>query len=250
MGNNKRFGVLLAAADRDYVKKMYGGYFSLFVNMLGEEGERWDMFRAFDRQLPKMEDLDKYDGFVVTGSKSDAHGNALWILELCQLLRCLYQMRIKVLGICFGHQILCRALGGKVSRSSAGWDVGTTKIHFNSSIRTKEYLSGMKIPTTLYLNEFHQDKVTEIPCGADIIAFSNKTEIEMFSMDDHIFGIQGHPEYSGDILFNLMDNLCNEGILTEEIVKKAKYSVEQYSTVSEKEIWQQICKRFLKYKVT
>ncbi|XP_059071405.1 gamma-glutamyl peptidase 5-like [Cryptomeria japonica] len=209
---------------------MYGGYFGLFVNMLGEEGERWDMFRAFDRQLPKMEDLDKYDGFVVTGSKSDAHGNAVWILELCQLLRCCYQMRIKVLGICFGHQILSRALGGKVSRSSAGWDGSMEK-------------------DCIEFNKYCMVQVTEIPCGADIIAFSNKTEIEMFSMDDHILGIQGHPEYSSDILFNLMDNLCNEGILTEEMVKKAKNSVEQYNNVYEREIWQQICKRFLKYTI-
>ncbi|KAH9293857.1 hypothetical protein KI387_040943, partial [Taxus chinensis] len=101
---NKRFGVLLAAPATNYVKKTHGGYFNLFVKMMGEEGETWDMFRAYDRHLPALDDLHKYDGFLITGSKSDAHGDALWVLQLCELLRNIHAKRIKVVGICFGDQ--------------------------------------------------------------------------------------------------------------------------------------------------
>lgn len=101
----KRFALLLAADDSDYVKKVYGGYFNVFVNAFGEEGEKWDFYRVVNGEFPNTEELDKYHGFVISGSPNDAYGNDLWILRLCFLLQILYVMQKKVLGICFGHQV-------------------------------------------------------------------------------------------------------------------------------------------------
>lgn len=101
----RRFALLLAAPDSDYVRKMYGGYFHVFVKAFGEEGETWDLFRVVEGEFPDSEDLAKYDGFVVSGSPADAHGDDLWVLELCCLLQTLDAMKKKVLGVCFGHQV-------------------------------------------------------------------------------------------------------------------------------------------------
>ncbi|ONK69695.1 uncharacterized protein A4U43_C05F25770 [Asparagus officinalis] len=100
----KRFALLLAAKDSDYVKKMYGGYFNVFVKAFGDEGELWDLFRVVEGEFPKVEDLNKYDGFVVSGSPHDAYGDDLWVTELCSLLQNLISMDKRVLGVCFGHQ--------------------------------------------------------------------------------------------------------------------------------------------------
>lgn len=102
----KRFALLLAARDSEYVKKTYGGYFNVFVAAFGEEGERWDLFRVVEREFPEMSELDNYDGFVISGSPYDAYGNDSWIIKLCFLLQTLDSMGKKVLGICFGHQVL------------------------------------------------------------------------------------------------------------------------------------------------
>lgn len=101
----KRFALLLAAGDSDYVKKLYGGYFNVFVDALGDEGEIWDLFRVIEGQFPDVNELQNYEGFVVSGSPYDAYGNEDWILELCFLLQTLFAMEKKVLGICFGHQV-------------------------------------------------------------------------------------------------------------------------------------------------
>lgn len=101
----RRYALLLAARDSDYVMKEYGGYFNVFVAAFGEEGERWDLFRVVDGEFPDMNELHKYDGFVVSGSPYDAYGNDYWILKLCFLLRTLDAMEKKVLGVCFGHQV-------------------------------------------------------------------------------------------------------------------------------------------------
>lgn len=101
----KRFGVLLCAHDSEYVKKKYGGYFGVFVRMLAEDDEIWEVFHVALNEFPDDEDLECYDGFVITGSCSDAHGNEVWVLQLLNLLKKLDSMKKRVLGICFGHQV-------------------------------------------------------------------------------------------------------------------------------------------------
>lgn len=242
MTMGKRFGVLLCTPDRHYVKKKYGGYFGLYKNFLSEAGETWDFFRVVDGQFPDMEDLYKYDGFVITGSRYDAFGSDVWILKLCLLLQTLKAMGIKLLGICFGHQILCRALGGTIGRNSAGWDLGSRKIIVSDKLLAK--YSGLKIPSMISIIECHQDKVYAVPLGAEILASSLKTEIEMFSLGDNVLGIQGHPEYTSGILFSLMDGLLNKNLIPKKMSDEAKASLRKSQPDSK--LWQKICKSFLK----
>lgn len=101
----KKFGVLLCAEDTDFVKKMYGGYFGVFRKMLAEEGETWDLYRVACGEFPDDDEVESYDGFVISGSSRDAHGNDAWICRLLTLLTRLDSLKIKVLGICFGHQV-------------------------------------------------------------------------------------------------------------------------------------------------
>ncbi|KAH9314237.1 hypothetical protein KI387_022864, partial [Taxus chinensis] len=237
-----RFGVLLCAPDQDYVLKKYGGYFSVFVGMLSDAEETWDLFRVVDGEFPGMEDVCKYDGFVVTGSRFDAHGNDVWILKLCHFLQALHAMRIKVLGICFGHQVLCRAFGGKIGRASTGWDIGLRKITIFKKMSAKYF--DLEIPSKLSVFKIHQDQVYKVPLGGEILASSDKTSIEMFSLGDHILGIQGHPEYTNDILLILIDILSDKNMIEEKISEEAKASLA--TNQPDREIWEKICKSFLK----
>lgn len=188
----KRYALLLAARDSDYVTKMYNGYFNVFVQAFGEEGESWDLFRVVEGEFPDMEDLDKYDGFVVSGSPYDAYGNDLWILRLCFLLQTLHAMHKKVLGICFGHQVdshrsllvfflrtvscmvlmpniavllqvICRALGGRVAKAGGGWDVGIRKVIMvdDDMPRPKLFDRLGETPPSALIIECHQDEVEQ-----------------------------------------------------------------------------------------
>lgn len=102
----KRYALLQAARDSEYVKHKYGGYLNVYVAAFGDEGERWDHYMVVDGEFPSFSDLSDYDGFVISGSPYDAYGDEFWILKLCLLLRILDAMHKKVLGICFGHQVI------------------------------------------------------------------------------------------------------------------------------------------------
>ncbi|KAG7976499.1 hypothetical protein I3843_06G151700 [Carya illinoinensis] len=238
----KRFAVLLCAEGSDYVKKMYGGYFEVFVGMLAEKGETWKMYRVACGEFPDDEEIGLFDGFVITGSCNDAHGNDVWICKLLNLLKKLDSMKKKVLGICFGHQILARAIGGQTGRNMSGWDIGVTTIHLSSS---SKLLSSLKIPATLSLIECHQDEVLELPAKAEVIAWSEKTGIEMFRYGNHFMGIQGHPEYTPDILLHLVDRLLQCDMIVESYAEEVRTKMGE-GHEPDAEAWKKLCISFLK----
>ncbi|XP_028797285.1 gamma-glutamyl peptidase 5-like [Neltuma alba] len=237
-----RYAVLMCAEESEYVRKRYGGYYGVFVRMLAEEGERWDVYRVARGEYPSDEEVELYDGFVITGSCNDAHGNDAWVRELLTFLKKLDSMRKKVLGVCFGHQILGRALGGKVTRSPTGWDIGLRTVTFSSF--SSLALSSLKLPSRLSIIECHRDEVRELPAKAEVIAWSEKTGIEMFRYGDHIMGIQGHPEYTKDILLHLIDRLIQRNFIMEAYAAEAvaKLALSE----PDKEAWRRLCTSFLK----
>ncbi|PIA52232.1 hypothetical protein AQUCO_01000243v1 [Aquilegia coerulea] len=247
--SGKRFAVLLCAEDSEYVKKRYGGYFGVFVNLLGEEEQEeeeeeekeiWNVYKVVNGEFPKEEDISLYDGFVISGSCNDAHGSDIWICKLINLLKKLNSLKKKVLGVCFGHQILCRALGGKTGRAASGWDLGVTKINISPS----KLNASLQIPSTLAVIECHRDEVVELPPSAEVIASSEKTGIEMFTYGDHIMGMQGHPEYTKDILHHLLDRLLQRNLIQESQAELARVSIEAHEP--DREAWKRVCKGFLK----
>ncbi|XP_042515355.1 gamma-glutamyl peptidase 5-like [Macadamia integrifolia] len=245
VGDQKRYALLMAARDSDYVKKVYSGYFNVFKNAFADEGETWEMFSVVDGVFPDMDELHKYDGFVISGSPYDAYGNDPWVLKLCSMLQKLDFMGKKVLGICFGHQVLCRALGGKVERACGGWDLGLRKVSMVEDLPPCGFFDGLKeIPSTLTIIECHQDEVREVPMGAKVIAFSDQTGVEMFNLDHHILGIQGHPEYTKDILCNIIDRLANTNSIKKEFAELVKSRLE--IAEPDRKFWLKICKNFLK----
>ncbi|GFQ06867.1 hypothetical protein PHJA_002830700 [Phtheirospermum japonicum] len=69
------------------------------------------------------------------------------------------------------------------------------------------------MPASISIIECHRDEVCELPPKAEILAWSNKIRIEMFTYGDHVMGIQGHPEYNKDIVLHLIDRLFNRNII-------------------------------------
>ncbi|RZS24788.1 hypothetical protein BHM03_00057897, partial [Ensete ventricosum] len=263
----RKFAVLLCADESEHMKQAYGGYLKVFMGLLGEEDETWHVYRAMHGELPCMADVHTYDGFVITGSCSDAHGDDRWINDLVSFLRSLDSMKKKVLGVCFGHQILSRALGGKTGRAMKGWDIGVTCIHFSPS--AIKLLSSLHIPSRLPVIECHRDEVCEEearsilqavssfhadddllaaqvwqpPPDAEVMACSEKTGVEMFRYGDHMMGIQGHPEYNKDILRHLLDRLLQRNLIQACQAETAKASLEAQEP--DLEAWKRLCRGFL-----
>jgi GMP synthase-like glutamine amidotransferase len=119
-----KIGILKTDAVRPEWVPTFGEYPDMFERVLklvdpDLEFEVWDIEEG---EFPTT--LDGIDGFIITGSKSSVYDDKPWIRSLEALVRELYEARKKVIGICFGHQLIAQALGGLVDKSPKGWGVG------------------------------------------------------------------------------------------------------------------------------
>eukprot|EP00271_Cylindrocystis_brebissonii_P000532 TRINITY_DN10649_c0_g1_i1.p1 TRINITY_DN10649_c0_g1~~TRINITY_DN10649_c0_g1_i1.p1 ORF type:complete len:344 (-),score=36.92 TRINITY_DN10649_c0_g1_i1:518-1549(-) len=243
-GRIRRFAVLQTGHASPYTEKAHGTYGELFTNMLRDPvGEEWTTFSVIDGEFPTEEDLEKFEGWVVTGSRHDAHGTEEWIERLCQMLQKLYQQRkAQILGVCFGHQVLSRALGGETGRASSGWDLGLIDLKAAPGLASKPY--AQNLPPMFRMLAIHQDQVARVPPGGELLASSANTSVEMFCVGDTVLGIQGHPEFTDDILEDLVATRLEAGIITEDVATSARTSMA--SSEADAEALQRLCKAFLK----
>uniref|UniRef100_A0A5B6YK57 Glutamine amidotransferase domain-containing protein n=1 Tax=Davidia involucrata TaxID=16924 RepID=A0A5B6YK57_DAVIN len=100
------------------------------------------------------------------------------------------------------------------------------------------------MPTLLSVIECHRDEVRELPPRAEVMAWSDKTGVEMFRYGDHIMGIQGHPEYTKDILLHLIDRLVQLKFIVDCYADEVKANVE--ASEPDREAWKKLCISFLK----
>ncbi|GJN33954.1 hypothetical protein PR202_gb22585 [Eleusine coracana subsp. coracana] len=98
--------------------------------------------------------------------------------------------------------------------------------------------------TRAKITEIHQDEVWEVPAGAEVLASSTKTGVEMFRVGEHLLGIQGHPEYTNDILVSLVDRLLGAGTINVSFAESVKKQLD--ATGPDREFWLKLCKSFLK----
>ena len=148
--------------------------------------------RAPHADLPRSERIRQFDRIVLSGSATSVTEDAPWIESLLALIRAALDRRTPLLGVCYGHQSLARALGGKsaVARASAP-EIGWTRIRklgAGSPIFTG-------IPDEFHSFSMHYDEVCELPPGTQLLASSDLCRVQAFAVNGApAFGVQFHPE--------------------------------------------------------
>ena len=140
------------------------------------------------------------EAVVLTGSARDADSMEPAILRLCETLRGLAARNVPVLGICFGHQVLARALGGTVGRNPSGWEVGNVEISLTAAGIACSLLADLgPAPAVL---QSHQDAVLSLPPGGILLAENPATPVQAFQAGAgrRQFGVQFHPEFTPERL--------------------------------------------------
>ncbi|QDZ24080.1 class I glutamine amidotransferase [Chloropicon primus] len=247
----RKYAILVTGEPLPEVMDKHGDFEKRFKRLLAEDGaeESWDAFKVFRGE--RCVSLGDYDGVVVTGSKFDAHGQDAWIADLMADLRACHERRQRVLGICFGHQVLARSLGGKVERAQK-WSLGANKIAFDAE-KVGESCGRLAggalddgIGVVLRIHQIHQDEVSVLPPDATAIASSPECENEAFVIGSHIFCVQGHPEFDdkmvADMLVLKRENGLDGSVVEEGFAQLKANSVDEL-TYSK---WSRLCRAFLK----
>ena len=151
------------------------------------------------------------------GSRYSAYSDLDWISSLEKSLQNGIKSKIPMLGICFGHQILCKALGAKVVKNDKGWEIGSSQIHLTGEGLKSDLFTDFK--DDFYAYESHQDVVIDLPSDVNILAYNNYG-LQAFSFLDYIHGVQFHPEFNFDVMKAYYDIRINN------LDNKDRYCVE------------------------
>lgn len=136
-------------------------------------------------------DIHECQAWVISGSPKSAYENDEWIIQLGKFIQSCHSNQKKLIGICFGHQMIAHFLGGRVEKSSEGWGVGVLSYQILSN---EPWMSPLLKECSLLFS--HQDQVLRLPKEAKLIAGSSFCPHQMFTIGTHILTFQGHPEFS------------------------------------------------------
>ena len=155
-------------------------YDKLYVEMLDGHGFDFKTWHVVDMDFP--ESIHAADGWLLGGSRHGVYDDIPFIAPLKEFVRDAYAAKVPVAGICFGHQLIADALGGKAEKFSGGWGMGHTDYDFAGE--------------TLTLNAFHQDQVTVVPPDARVVASNDFCQNAALAYDGPAFSVQPHPEFN------------------------------------------------------
>lgn len=147
----------------------------------------------------------QYDGVVILGSPLSVYDDVPWIDELCGFVRDNASESLPQIGICFGHQLIAKAMGGYVAKAPQGWGIGrhTYDVNAESIANLPVALEGNKNAFNLLVS--HQDQVLEKPKMAQLVAGSEFTPNAILHYsEERILSCQGHPEFTSDFAKELI----------------------------------------------
>ena len=192
----------------------YPSYDKMFSSLLKIKIKYWkvDVYNIYQNIFPQ--DLSFYNGFIITGSSYGVYENYSWIRRLFNVIIKIIELKIPLLGICFGHQAIAQALGGHVIKYSKGWGIGIKEIKIT---KNTNLFGNLK---KLNLIFFHQDQVVTLPKKAKLLATNSFCNIASFSATQLVLTLQAHPEFNEDFSLKLLN--ARKFDIDNETYSKAK----------------------------
>ena len=199
-----KIGILQTGLAPEALAPEMGDYPDMFARLLDGHGFTFRTYKVVEGEFPAH--VTDCDGWLITGSRHGVYEDHPWIPPLEAFIRDSFAAHVPMVGVCFGHQIIAQAMGGKVERYAGGWAVGATDYDFG----------GQK----LTLNAWHRDQVVQAPANAKVIASNDFCTNAALLYDDRALTVQAHPEFRPEFVDGLMKTR-GKGLVPDEVMAEA-----------------------------
>ena len=222
-------------------EKGLGKYYCSRFKKYSEESTRYVPIYGVTGKLPGPQEILDYAGFIITGSGASANDNEEWIQNLKNFIIMVKQhnehrtRKIRVIGICFGHQLIAKMHGGIVGRNpSKQLELGGEEILIDEAFQSYFRLLFGNNCDCLKIMEFHNEQVLLKPQSAQLIGKSQSCMNEILLYDDWMLTLQGHPEYTEELLSAFL-------AMTDLSLEQAKMIVAQRGHIHNEELTELVC---------
>ncbi len=189
-------GILRMSEFADVVYATHGPYLGVFEMMFaGRPVELLDV-AVHDGQTPAT--LSDADVWIVSGSPASVYDDHAWIATAEAIVREAVVTETPFVGICFGHQLVAQALGGRVEKAEGGWGVGA--LDYRTSARPRALAD---LPDTLTILAAHQDQVVDVPGSATVWSTADYCPNAGLAVGERMWTVQGHPEFTPGLVETL-----------------------------------------------
>ena len=185
-----RIGILKCGQSPEVLRGELGDYDTMFERLLAGRGFDFATWHVEAMEFPAS--VHEADGWLLTGSRHGTYEEHAFIPPLEDFIRRAYAAGVPLVGICFGHQIIAQALGGRVEKFPGGWSIGPQDYDFDGE--------------TVTLNAWHQDQVVERPQDAQVVASSGFCTNAALVYGDRAFTVQAHPEFDDAMIHGLIEH--------------------------------------------
>ena len=193
-----RIGILVTNTDRSAYAKTQPDDGEKYRRLMQSVRPHWD-YRAYDCVAGIFpQDLSECEGYIIGGSPASVNDPDEWIKDLFQLIRQLHSSQHPMVGCCFGHQAIAKALGGDVQHNAGGWGFGVAETTFETP---RPWMQPSAEKLALY--SAHSEQVTQLPRGAVVLGGSAFCPFGSFAVGEHIMSTEYHPEMSRDFFVGL-----------------------------------------------
>jgi len=202
----KRIWIIKAGRTFERTAREFGDFEQWTAESLGVEAGRLQIFDVAGKQtLPKPWDC---AAIVITGSHAMVTDSLPWSVQLESWTADAVQAEVPLLGICYGHQLLARSMGGEVDYHPGGREVGTVEIQLLESSSDDPLFIGLS--TSISAHVVHAQSVLRLPGNAVRLARNDFDANQAFRLGPRAWGVQFHPEYHPGIMRSYIEHLADE----------------------------------------
>ncbi len=197
-----KIALISTCADTNEAYKDFPREIEQIKTMMQTERRDWS-YHFYDIFAGQFPDIDQYDGFVVSGSPSSVNDPDAWVIAMLDYIRQVFSAGKPMVGICYGHQAIAKALGGEVSWSPLGWSIGVVETAYRDHADWME----PQLPE-LRLFAAHNEQVLKAPEGAAILASTPECPIAAFRIGNQVFATQHHPEMGKPFVAHILKEVA------------------------------------------